>query len=398
MTEGPYFFVSYAHLPPTDDATAIDDPVVTLFFNDLSAEIRAIDPEAGWDVGAYDRAVPRGEDVRTGVARALGRAQVLVPLYSPRYLSGVWPMAEHESFRVRLAQVGGDPAVHIQPVLWVPLPPGEDLPDGVDLNDLGDGRPEYAVNGLRMLRELTIYRKQYDAIVRRLAERIVDTVRTAPIAATPNLTFTESNPAPNLARFVVSVVAPTAGAEPDVRRPEAYGVRAADWHPFVDGRRQAVARQAANVAERLGLPTAIADVDGLTKAYGDIPALLLIDPWILTVQDGRSYLEETLRGLADWVTPMVVCDEEDPLYDERGRKLFDEALGMLTSVGTHRAPKDPRAAGDLDKAMPLLVMQARRRFLRNRPRTSEPRPRLGRPDTRGPGHQFPPTPGAKTDE
>jgi FxsC-like protein len=394
MTEGPYFFLSYAHLPPTDDATTVDDPVVTLFFNDLSAEIRALDPEAGWDVGAYDRAVPSGEDVRTAVARSLGRAQVLVPLYSPRYLGGVWPMAEHDSFRERLARLDGDTAGHIQPVLWVPLPPGETLPAGVDLNDLGGGLPDYAVNGLRMLRELTIYRKQYDAVVRRLAERIVHVVHTSPIAVSPGLSFTESNPAPTTARFVVAVVAPTADAEPEMRRPEAYGNRPADWHPFVDSRRQPVARQAANVAERLGLPTAITDVDGLLKAYAEIPAVLLIDPWILTVQDGRDHLEDTLRALADWATPMVVCDEQDPLYDERGRKLFEEAIAMLASVGSHRAPKDPRAAADLDKTMPLLVMQARRRFLRGRPRTADRRPRLSGPDSRRSGPQNPPTPGA----
>jgi FxsC-like protein len=393
MAEGLYFFVSYAHLPPVDDADEADDPVVTDFFNDLSAEIRA-QAAPGWDIGAYDRAVPSGEDSRTAVARALGRAQVLVPLYSPRYLGGAWPMSEHRAFRDRLNRVGGPAAGHIQPVLWVPLPPGEPLPDGTDLDDLGRDCPDYATNGLRMLRELSIYRSQYDTIVRRLGERIVAVALDSFIAESPDLVFSESNPAPGTAQFVVAVMAPTSGTVPPERPSEMYGDRAADWKPFTDGRTQTAARLAANVSERLGLPTAIADVADLAKAYDKTPAVLLIDPWILTVRDGRSTLEGTLRELADWVTPMVVGDLADPQYDERGRDLYEAVLGMLADVGTRRAPQDARAAVDLTKAMPLLVMQARRRFLRSRPRTGERRPRLADPDTRGSGPSVPPTPGA----
>jgi FxsC-like protein len=387
MPEGLYFFLSYAHLPPATDADATDDPVVTEFFDDLTAEIcRRVAAASGWEPGAYDRALPSDDGA---VAAALAQAQVFVPLYSPRYLSGTWPMREYRSFTERLRKVDGDAADHIQPVLWVPLPPGQALPDGTDLH-LADDSPDYAENGLRMLRELAIYRPQYDAVVGRLAQRIIDAAQQTPLTPSAALMVAETNAEPGVAQFAVAVAAPGSESLPAERRSEAYGRLPVDWRPF--GHAQTAGRQAANVAERLGLPAAIVEPPDLVKAYENTPAVLLVDPWILAVRDGPSKVEETLNALPDWVTVIVLADEHDPQYAERGRELVVEAVDMLARAGAHRAPADPRSAADLESAMPMLVMQARRRFLHSRPRTGE-RPRLSGPD-RGPGTSLPPTPGA----
>jgi FxsC-like protein len=371
------FYLSYAHVPPASEGSSVEDAAVPGFFEDLSRAVaQAGGPRSTSSAGFFDGTVPGGRDLPAAVARALSESQILVPLISPRYLQTGWSRSEYQAFQDRLDRIRADSVGHIQPVLWIPLPPGERHPDWVRPAEGYPDTPDYPANGLRMLRTLSIYRPQYETIVGRLAHRIVDVAQNSPIGPStvaPLRPPTDVGPV----QFGVSVLAPTTSTLPPDRRPDVYGPSAADWRPFADGSEVPIAQHASSVAERLGLSTAVVPAADLGERYRDTPALLLIDPWILAAADGRSQLERSLRGLPDWMTPMAVCDDNDPQYAERGRALFEEAVDMIADTVPHRRPRDARGAREADDALPHLVSQTRGRFLRGRPVTTPTRrPRL----------------------
>src|SRR6476659_7455305 len=111
-----YFFLSYAHSAPPDPDPEDErgpveepdsDPVVEKFYEDLAGAVRArARPGSREPMGFFDQAIPAGSDIKAELSRALGAAQVFVPLYSPSYVTRSWPLREQEVFRRRLAWAG----------------------------------------------------------------------------------------------------------------------------------------------------------------------------------------------------------------------------------------------------------------------------------------------------
>jgi len=403
---GTYFFLSYAHVPPVLDEgagppAADGDYWVKALYEDLHRAVHdRVGDDAPLDIGFFDPLLPAGSDWKGLLARALGSAEVFVPLYSPRYLRpGSWPMKERASFRQRLLALDSrDDAGHFQPVLWIPLPARDALPESAQTLALGEGIPEYAENGLRALRMLRGYHDAYEEIVGRLADKIVTAAAQTPLgtSSVPPLTAVavpDDPTSPAEKPFLVAVLAPDRDRLPVARAATTYGESALDWRPFIDGPTVSAAAFAANIAERLGLPARPIDVERSVAAFDDAPGLLLIDPWIAATDAGRARLGTVLSGLRRWVAALVVSDRRDPEYAERGSALAGEVLAMLPRASVKR----PREAGNaeiFEQVVSLLVAQTRRQYLLHvnalagGPPDSSARPRLGnrtspRPDKGG---------------
>jgi FxsC-like protein len=370
-----YFFVSYAHVPPVEGVPAEQpDPRVKDFFTRLSGRVsHYARSDSPLGQGLCDQSFDFGPDWQTALSQALGSAEVLVPLYSSRYLAPEsWPLAERASFEERL-QAAGDPAGHIQPVLWMPLAPGEKLPsDGVD--SLAADVPLYGKLGLGALSELDMFQTVYDDVVDRLAERIVRVAEDSPIG--PSASPTTPRGADRPADLVIAVLAPTTTSLPDGRSAASYGARPSDWAPFAQARPLPIAQAAAAIAERLNLRAEIVDLPGGESMTQGRPVALLIDPWILARPDGERLLRRATETLPDWALPIVVSDSEDPSSGQRGAALHDEAVAKLS--GVLPSQRDIHDTESFMNLVPSVVAQARRRFLNRLPRTGRRRPVLNR--------------------
>lgn len=386
---GTYFFLSYAHVPPTDPPAPDQDFWVAAFYRDLSDAVRrAAGPSPDLEIGFIDRNLPAGSDWRALLIRAMGSTQVFVPLYSPRYLlQGSWPMNERSSFLRRLADIGVTAgAGHIQPVLWIPVLPREAVPEPEWTFGLGEDIREYEENGLRALKMLKRYGTAYGTIVGRLAERIVATATERPISpsavpALSTVTIAEDLVPPNEKAFLVCVVATTQDHRPRGRGPDAYGSRPTDWRPFLQDSTAPAAALAINIAERLGLPARAVDIDSPEATFDDSPGLLLIDPWMAADDAGRARLAAALALLRPWAAPIVLSDRKDPQFPGRGEDLAAEVLAMLPRTDAQRV-REVRSAGDFERFVPLLITQVRRQYLRG----AAPIPSANPPRRRRPLH------------
>lgn len=372
-TRGIYFFLSFAHSSPVDGARVDPDHWVRAVFEDLCASVRArAAPSTGWRIGFYDGLLAPDSDWKVKTAASLGAAQVFVPLYSPAYLDRSWPLRERESFRRRLAALGAIEAEHLVPVLWTPTPTAWQQPDWH-----ADDVPEYTTNGLRTLRMLSVYERPYREICERLARRIVEMAERDPLPVTraPALDDITDIPQGDTA-FVVAVVAPTVDDLPSGYPDGMYGRSGKNWRPYPSGSAAPAADYAADVAERLGLPTRVVDFKiggGLLDRH---PGLLLIDPWVL--RTGRRPLKSALSRLPGWVTPLVLTDKNDPRSGSGATRLAAEVDDMLRHAGAARV-KRAVTIHEFVRQLPGLVTEARRQYLRNADITPPKGVHVGRP-------------------
>jgi FxsC-like protein len=348
---GTYFFLSYAHAAPSSEYTPADaDPWVRVFFEDLCGEVRRhARPPSGMEIGVFDQQLPMGSDVKAALAGALTDAQVFVPLYSPDYFSRSWPLRERQSFLDRVAASGSpDPGRHVLPVLWIPFPSWDETPEVRRALGLGDGISAYAENGMRALCMLAPYRDDYTRLLERLAGQIVRLTERSPLDASPapRLDEVTGAPVPKGADaetpFVVAVMAPAG----------------------VDRLSLPVTQYAASTAERLGFSAQVAAYNDGSGLFARAPGVLLIDPWAAGGPGGIQSLRAATKDLPEWVVPVVIADRDDPRYDERGARLADEVMDMLTAAGLKRAQRVAQVKEFVD-IMPNIVTHARRQYLRN---------------------------------
>jgi FxsC-like protein len=175
------------------------------------------------------------------------------------------------------------------------------------------------------------------------------------------------------AQFIVAVVAPgEAELRSMGRSTSRYGRRGSQWRPFAGA---SAARQVATIAERLGLPTDIVDLPEGTAQLHTHPTILLIDPWIMALRDGRELLSSVLTEMEAWVTPVVVTDADDPDYADRGERLFRDALKVLDTRHDERAAAQGiNHVETFVSTMPRVIDQTRGSFLRNGPTYAPPGP------------------------
>lgn len=362
---GVYFFLSYAHSAPTSERVRSDaDPSVGVFFADLAAAVAArARPLEGMEIGFFDQQIPPGANMKALLSEALGSAEVFVPLYSPGYFAKSWPMREQEVFRRRLRAASAvAPDEHIVPILWTPFPSWEQTPIVVRALSIGAGISEYGENGLRALCMLASYRRSYQLILSRLADEIVKVAERSPLgpSAAPYLDDVPGSAAAE-AGFLVAMLAPRHGVS---HAPQAVkGGENPWWRTYAGRRIPPVAEHAGSVAERLGLEARVADFVEVEELFGQSPAIVIVDPWMVADR-GSEFLTSTFAGLPKWVVPLVLDGQPgDPGSGSAMAENAVEALDSALQVPVNRV----NSMDQLDEILPTVVARARRTYLREGP-------------------------------
>jgi aminoglycoside 3-N-acetyltransferase len=359
-----YFFLSYARLPPLPpvlgaDLTDPPDEGVREFFRDLSAQVRVrAAAGSGCRPGFLDVEVASGPHWESGLADELNAAAVFVPLLSPDYYRRSWPRTEWATFGQRMRDAGvPEPGRRFMPVLWVPLPGGEQAPGLAEALSLADGaaRTPYADHGLRALLRLPAYRGYYHEIVGDLAGRIVTMAEQAPLRssrvqlhkfATP---FSQGTGGKT---FVIMVTG---------RYPSHGGVLPADY--------------ARHAAERLGFTVRVTEFTQSGDQLGRAPGVLLIDPGSLAGSQGHRDFDATIAELPPWVLPVIVGDRSARQPPGEIRDFLEKSYKSY-----RRKPEMVRrglqgvSLLEFVTLMPFLVTHAEREYLRHGPiKRSAPR-------------------------
>jgi hypothetical protein len=366
-----YFYLSYAHSPPLagssppparrrQDAGPPDENVRG-FFQDLSQAVdRRASADRGLAPGFIDLQVPAGPGWKDALVRALGEAEVFVPLYSPGYLSRSWPGREWACFAQRVEAAGiADPLRRFEPVLWVPLR-ADGEPRGLQaaLDLVPAGAPEgaatvYRQNGLLAMRRLNPYRKWYQMITDELAGRIVRRAEQdylgpspAPDIETMESAFAAGMAAPVLALVVVA---------PEDSPLAEYGRMAGEQLDFS--------------VRATGLEAAHA---GLLARN---PVLVLIDPSYLADAGTRAAFDEFAAALPPWSVPGLGPGPAAGVSHSLTK------IMSTKSRTVRRALRGLSSMTELSALLPFLVAEAGREYLRlgplDRPaQRPEARPRL----------------------
>ncbi len=357
-----YFFLSYAYVPrplneSSDDLVQLPpdvEPTVNVFYDELcDAVADRADPRSGLEIGFFNQSMPSGFDIKDSLAAVLGSAEVFIPLCSPDYLSSSWPQRERMAFRERLRAVTEDVERHILPVLWTPV---EDWPFDPDVERAiraDGGGPEYVENGLRVLRKLRRYRPMYDRMLAWLAQTIVDVAERHPVgpSSVPRLEQVSVVDAsrtsePKAAGFLVAMFAPDLGPALD----EPW------WRSYAEP----IAAHAATVAERLGLPSQVVDIDEAESLFGGAPGIVLVDPRV-AVGAGRESVLARMHSLPRWVM-LVVLENPDDRSSPDSVAIVDAALAIQNTVRGRMQRVDSEA--QFDQVLPSVVARARRAHLR----------------------------------
>lgn len=393
----PYFFLSYAHSAPLEGEDDSPDYWVQQVFEDLSQAVRRAGRIGREDALAFfDGLLEPEADLDERAVTALSTAHVFVPLYSQRYFSMSWPGREWACFTERLARVTeepcDEPSSHIVPILWAPLTRTTVLPrNAPEPLTVVDDVPEYAKNGLRALKMLSLYGAQYERVIDRLGHKIVQVVRQRPLPAYPVSALDQISSAFRSKRaeddFAVVVAAPARDTLPDSRMAGPwYGAENTDWRPFGEGERRRIGDYAVAAAERLNFRTEVFEVGRAANEVATRPALVLIDPWITVPVNGEhSPALRALRALLGsgrapkWVLPVLILNEADPESRARKAELIDRVRRILSKVDAAPAGTAQRdtalitSMGEFARLTPALVAEAQRRYLRDYP-SSEDRP------------------------
>ena len=368
--DNPYFFLSYARMPMIAE---YPDRSVRTFFRDLVISVRrhtALQPRLIH--GFMDQQVPPGSD-KESLSQALRTAQAFVPLYSVGYLAKSLPGREWACFHRRAELAGlAEPARRFVPVLWAPLAETEDVPGLREALELDSDKPDYIENGLRALLKIRSYRPTYRAVVDKLAQRIVVLAESARIepSEVPDIDKTPSpfTSGPPLAVFAIEVAAPTSRTAAAIHNPSAYGRSDTEWHPFAQ-QRLPLADDARQVVERLDFK---AEVSGITTAKDPLtrrPGIILIDPWFIADENGRSALASAVENLPRWVLPLLILDEPD---DPRTQDLANQVRGILDAArvlhtnSSRRGAQGVSSPDDFFAIMRVLTAEAEVQYIRYR--------------------------------
>jgi aminoglycoside 3-N-acetyltransferase len=360
-----YFFLSYARLSPLPPIPGIDqtdppDEWIRTFFRDLSAEVcRRSASGSALCPGFLDVEVPAGPHWKAGLADALGAAEMFVPLLSPDYYRRSWPRREWASFDQRLRDGSvAEPQRRFAPVLWIPVPAGDQAPGLAEALSLADGPAldPYQKNGLCALLRLPSYRGFYEQVVCELASRIVSIAENAPLG-----------PSPVAIHDVAAPLCRTTGGKE-------FAVIVTGWH----GARgdTAPAEYARLAAERLGFAVSIVEFAQSTDRLGADPGVLLVDPDFAAGDDFVKEFDEKIKELPSWVLPVVVADRPAEHPVGGGRIFFQESYKRRPGI-VRRGLQGVSSLREFVALMPFLVTHAEREYLRHGPiQRSASRPSL----------------------
>jgi len=237
---------------------------------------------------------------------------------------------------------------------------------------LGADQPRYAEAGLRALLKIASYRASYEAVVDELAARIVVLAENLPIEPSEvqdiDKMTSPFSPDSRLAVFAIETAAPTTSTVAPGHDPSGYGDRSADWRPFPH-QELPLAEYARQVAERLDFR---AEVSGIKTVHDEPvrrPGIILIDPWFIADDQGRSALESAVRQLPRWVLPLLVLDQPgDPRTQILAGQVRDilAAAEVLRTESLRRVAEGVSSLKEFVSTVPLLVAEAEEQYLRHR--------------------------------
>jgi FxsC-like protein len=196
---------------------------------------------------------------------------------------------------------------------------------------------------------------------------------------------------PHLAVFTVETAALTVRTVPAGHDPRGYGETGAEWRPF-PRQELSLAQHVRRIAEQRDFKAEVSGIKSVRDPLTDRPGILLIDPWFIADEAGRSALQSAVHGLPRWVLPLVVVDQADDL---RTRELAGQVMDILAAARALPTDSSRRAALGVTSLerftaiIPVLVAEAERQYLLHRrgrvasaPTAKRPRlARPGRPDT-----------------
>jgi FxsC-like protein len=354
-TGGCLFYVSYARSRRLEP-----DSWVRSFYADLLAAVeRHATPRPGWEVGFLDPGAL--DDSHDGKSRrALSLSEVFVALFSEGYLTDSRAGQERAAFLARLGRVPERRrAGHFVPVLWEPPVDNRTGTEFAEARAFAAHVFEYAEHGLAALCRLRRFRAPYLELLGLLAGAIVRTAEASPIGPGEVSVSARRGDARHGTLFVIGVLAPTKHALPPGRQGDCYGDRPIDWRPYDRPIGPVAARRVPGGSFHTRV-TAVALDDG---QFANGPGVLLIDPWILAFADGRDRLTRTLSSLPRWVMPVVIANNADPQYSDRGQALCAEATGLCDDGRSQLLTvRNIREAVGLDVVLGYWIRQAVSRF------------------------------------
>jgi FxsC-like protein len=238
---------------------------------------------------------------------------------------------------------------------------------------LGTDHPAYAENGLRALLKIGLYRDSYEAVVSRLAARIVVLSENFPIQPHEVQDIDDMtspfSPDSRLAVFAIETAAPTTNTVAAGHDPRGYGEDSADWRPF-PRQELTLAEYAGQIVERLDFK---AEVSGIKPPPQGTavrrPGIILIDPWFVADDNGRLALESAVNNLPRWVLPLVVVNQPS---DARTRELAGQVRDILATAGalptdsSRRAAEGVHSLREFVSIVRVLVAEAEKQYLRHR--------------------------------
>lgn len=351
-----YFFISYPRLPPLPSVPDIDvtdppDVWIRAFFRDLSTEVgRRAAPGYALRPGFLDEEVPAGSHWRSGLTDVIGAAEVFVPLLSPDYYRRSWPACEWKAFEHRVREAGAaEPRRRFTPVLWEPLPPGEQPPalaDALSLAAAGVREP-YADLGLRTLLRHPAYRWCYEQVLGELATRIVSLAEKTPIGPSPV--------------HIPHVSLPLGeGTEGRV-----FTVTVIGWR----GRTGALPSDYVRLcAERRGFAVHVREFAAADRDLVRHPGILLVEPEAANEGGAMRDAWETIAALPTWVLPLVFTDRAGGPLGEKGTTLEKAEDAYLDRPETvRRGLVGVGSIRELARLAPFLIAHAEREYLRYSP-------------------------------
>ena len=396
-SEAPYFFLSYAHMPKPVGNDATDPNLwIEQLYKDLSRRVREMATEPPSQIGFMDTGIRHGTEWARTLSEQLAGCKTFVPLYSPHFFLSDDCGKEWHAFCARTLNGHAKGTGHIRqiiPAQWIPVPI-EDQPRVAQRiqfrpAELGS---EYAEHGFYPLTSIGPFRSAYDLAVYKLARKIVTVAQGDPAPPGPALEY---------------VSLPSAFAEGDgqaVRRNRPFHIVIAAPHlaELPPGRDQGTTTGRTPTA---GIPTcrtswsrspryaaeggppsrsppsagsySLLDYEEeLLRAPTELaaaPAVLLIDPWVVTQPDCRRLLERYDAMSKPWIQFVIAWNTKDvELAQAEDHVARPARCHARDQARVRRPPREVKMASlgvttieEMSRVLPSIIQTAGRLFLRH---------------------------------
>ncbi|AWS40303.1 TIR-like protein FxsC [Streptosporangium sp. 'caverna'] len=394
---GPYFFLSYAHVPPYDLTDGGGDPNqwVEKLFRVLCGHIMHLTKVPAGSAGYMDRALRTGDDWALTLSKQLSTCRVFVPLYSPRYFESEHCGKEWAAFLDRTHGHGEPLPAAIVPAIWTPMR-SVALPEAaedIQFNhaDLG---ARYAEEGFYGIMKLNKYRNQYQDATLRLAQRIIEVAEqvTMPVGRVDDYrempsAFTDNTPERPM---TLTVVAPDMQSLPDGRDAYHYGRTPHEWDPYRsrNGMRP-LADFATELARSRGFLPEVGSLEDHAEALAAeeprSPGVMLVDPWATTREECRATLRPIDRPGRQWIAVMVPWNREDTETVARESQLRSHLTAALGNKLTEPAAVSDIPTLDAFKShLPDTLNRAAQQYFKHAPAYPPEGGKVDRPRLIGP--------------